>query len=668
MQSRVIIRSCPGFLATLLLAACGGGGGGAASSAAPAPTVTLTSSASSIVSGSSVTLTWSSANATSCTASGGWAGTKATSGSELVGPLNANASYGLRCSGAGGTANQTASVNVTAPAGLHITSGAPPNGTVGVYYNHGTGATCAPSGTHCYPCFIGGSTRSCGSGWVYQGSFRFGAASGVPPYTWTATGVPPGLSVSADGTFLFSQSCCRPQAAGTYTVVVTVTDSGSPAAQVSATYVILISPPPPPIIRTSPAPIAGAVNLPYYGYAFQVATGGQAPFRWNESGTLPTGLVLSDDGTLSGTPTVLGSFPITVTVKDALGQSASPETFTIDILAHGFKATGSMATVRIEHTATLLGNGKVLVAGGRSLETGLVTATAELFDPGSGTFAPTGSMTNARSRHTATLLSNGKVLVTGGVDSNESSSEGFASAELFDPSSGTFTPTGSMRSVRLDHRATLLDNGTVLVTGGSDAEFQPVARAELFNVAQGTFTPTGSMAAARDLHTATLLTDGKVLVIGGSGRGPSLATAELYNPATSTFTTTGSMAAARSSHTATLLSNGNVLVTGGFTSDVVETAELFVPAEGSFTLTGNMAMARGRQTATLLNDGTILVIGGYDGIASAELFDPIEGRFTPAGSMATARDGHTATLLEDGSVLVTGGASSATLSTAEIYQ
>ena len=487
------------------------------------------------------------------------------------------------------------------------------------------------------------------------------------------SGGAPGLNVSADGTFLFSQTCCRPQAAGTYTVVVTVTDSGSPADQVSATYEIIISPPPPPIISTTPAPIAGAVNLPYYGFAFQVAAGGQAPFRWNESGTLPTGLVLSDDGTLSGTPTVLGSFPIRVTVQDALGQSASPETFTIDVLAHGFKATGSMGTVRIEHTATLLGNGKVLVAGGRSLETGLVTATAELFDPGSGTFAPTGSMTNARCRHTATLLSNGKVLVTGGADSNEGSSEGSASAELFDPSSSTFTPTGSMGSVRLDHRATLLNDGSVLVTGGSDAEFHPVASAELFNAAQGIFTPTGSMKAARDRHTATLLTDGKVLVTGGQGDGPSLATAELYNPSTSTFTTTGRMTAARDSHTATLLANGNVLVTGGFTSDLVETAELFVPAKGSFTLTGSLAVARGRQTATFLNDGTVFVLGGYDGLesaglASAELFDPIEGRFTPAGSMATARDGHTATLLEDGSVLVTGGAGDGTLSTAEIYQ
>ena len=189
MQSRVTIRWCLGFLVTLLLAACGGGGGDTDSSAAPAPTVTLTSSASSIAPGSSATLTWSSTDATSCTASDGWAGTKATSGSEPVGPLNANASYSLSCSGAGGSANDTASVSVTAPAGLHITSGDPPDGNVGVYYNRGTGATCQPFDGVCHRCFVGASLRNCGTGWVYEGSFRFGAASGVPPYTWAAVGV-----------------------------------------------------------------------------------------------------------------------------------------------------------------------------------------------------------------------------------------------------------------------------------------------------------------------------------------------------------------------------------------------------------------------------------------------------------------------------------------------
>ncbi len=281
MQSRVTIRSSLGFLATLLLAACGGGGEGAGSSAAPAPTVTLASSASSVVSGSSITLTWSSTNARSCTASGGWAGTKATSGSELVGPLNANASYGLSCSGAGGTANQTAFVNVTAPAGLHITSGAPPNGTVGVYYNHGTGRACQPVGTACYPCFPNATTRVCGGGWIYQGSFRFSAASGLPPYTWTAVGVPPGLSVSADGTFLFSQSCCSPQLAGTYTVVVTVTDSGSSAGQVSATYEILISPA--ALALAAPAVASGADDR--IAYTRLLEAGGAEIFTVNPDGT-----------------------------------------------------------------------------------------------------------------------------------------------------------------------------------------------------------------------------------------------------------------------------------------------------------------------------------------------------------------------------------------------
>jgi hypothetical protein len=616
-----------------------------------------------------MTLTWSSTYATSCTASGAWAGAKATSGSELLGPLSADVSYSLSCSGAGGSANQTAWVTVTESASLHITSGAPPNGKVGVYYNRGDGTTCYYLNGHsgyCYPCYIGGSTlgHACPAGYRYFGSFAFRAAGGVPPYSWAAVGLPPGLRVSADGTFFFSKYCCKPLAAGTYSVVVTVTDAASPASQASETYSIVIAPPPPPTISATPAPIAGAVNLPYYGASFHVASGGQAPFVWSETGAVPPGLVFSADGTLSGTPTATGSFPITVMVKDALGQIASPQDFTIRILAHGFKATGSMGTARSEHTATLLGNGQVLVAGGRSFETGLVTDTAELFDPNDGSFVTTGSMTMVRFGHTATLLTNGKVLITGGADANERS----ASAELFDPATGTFTSTGGMGTARLAHRATLLDDGTVLVTGGNDAGINPVSSAELFDPAQGIFTPTGDMTTARDSHTVTLLDDGKVLVTGGTGGGPSLLTAELYDPATRAFRPTGSMGTARDSHSATLLVNGNVLVTGGFDSNPLATAELFDPATGSFTGTGSMEAQRGRQTATLLDDGTVLVTGGWNDLASAELFDPAAGRFTPAGSMATARDGHTATLLGGGKVLITGGASGATLSSAEIYQ
>ena len=250
MHSGTAFRSFLGIFGALLLAACGGGDGGSAggggASVTPPPTVTLTSSAASVAFGSSVKLTWSSTDATSCTASSGWAGAKSTSGSEPVGPLNIDTSYALSCSGAGGSANQTASVTVAAPAGLYITSGAPPNGTSGAYYNRGNGSTCYYLNGHsgyCYPCYVGGSTlgHTCPAGYRYEDSFVFRAAGGVSPYTWAAVGLPPGLTVSPDGTFYFSKYCCKPQGVGTYDVTVTVTDSGSPAAQVSASYPIIIA-------------------------------------------------------------------------------------------------------------------------------------------------------------------------------------------------------------------------------------------------------------------------------------------------------------------------------------------------------------------------------------------------------------------------------------------
>ena len=516
---------------------------------------------------------------------------------------------------------------------------------------------------------LSSGTRSCPAGYVYQNSFAFRAAGGVSPYTWVATGLPPGLRVSPDGTFFFNKYCCSPQSAGTYAVAVTVTDSGSPAVQASATYSIVIAPPPPPAIGTSPWPFIGAINLPY-SVTFGVASGGQAPFSWSYTGVLPPGLAFDSNGTLSGTPTALGSFALTLMVQDALGQGASPQNVTIQILAHGFKVTGSMGTARSEHTATLLGNGKVLVAGGYSFQTGLATATAELFDEGSGSFSPTGDMETQRHLQTATLLNDGTVLIVGGLDANGP----LGSVEIFNPAvNGSFAPTGSMGTARFNHTATLLNDGTVLVAGGGDATSNAIGSAEVFDPATGIFKPTaGTMMAARFRHTATLLNDGKVLLTGGTGGGPSLQTSELYDPATRTFSLAASMGTARESHSATLLADGTVLVTGGFDSgNPLETSEVFNPTTDSFAVSGTMGVQRARQTATLLNDGTVLVTGGTNS-AIAELFDPAKSSFAPAGSMATTRDGHTATLLNDGKVLVTGGEAdgvySAALSSAEVYQ
>ena len=181
----------------------------------------------------------------------------------------------------------------------------------------------------------------------------------------------------------------------------------------------------------------------------------------------------------------------------------------------------SMTTARVAQTAKdLLSDGTVLIAGG-SLS--LVTlATAELFDPSTGSFTPTGSMTTAREGQTATLLSNGTVLIAGGL--GEGGGQALVTAELFNPSTGNFTPTGSLLGAGRSHTATELKDGTVLLTGGEDLVYeargcppQPhaSASAELYDPTTGTFAYTSKMAVPRALHTATLLANGKVLVTGG---------------------------------------------------------------------------------------------------------------------------------------------------------
>lgn len=351
--------------------------------------------------------------------------------------------------------------------------------------------------------------------------------------------------------------------------------------------------------------------------------------------------------------------PSTVTVSAiASGSLALLGEATVVLVprtAETFAPVGEMLSVRSNHTATLLRDGRVLIAGGETLASGQyggpTQTTAELYDPVTKAFSPTGSMNQARRRHTATLLDNGQVLITGPA--------GEISAELYDPDTGQFIRTGSLLTAqRRNQIAAPLPGGRVLIAGDVDAElFDPVTRS---------FTRAASYAVASIYPgMAASLNDGRVLLLGSN---PS----QIYDPKSDSFAITSNLLFSDGGEvelsTATTLTDGRVLIAGG-TDEMLryDEAKLYDPVTSSFNLTGSMNRIRDAHAAVRLNDGRVLVLGG-DGMASwgagymfsgseasAELYDPGSGKFTLTGSMSVGRTLPTVTLLQNGDVLVTGG-------------
>jgi hypothetical protein len=319
-----------------------------------------------------------------------------------------------------------------------------------------------------------------------------------------------------------------------------------------------------------------------------------------------------------------------------------------------FISTGSMSEGRVGAQATLLKNGQVLVTGGDGAETDRPVASAELYDPHTGAFSPRGSMTVARVGHTAVLLSSGLVLVAGGQDSTFTN---LNTAELFDPATGSFSATANMSVARTGHTATLLHNGKVLVAGGENGNGL-ASTAELYDPATDTFSPTGNMSVPRLFATATLLDNRKVLIAGGGSQvgtcsGCSVASAEVYYPASGKFRRVGSMGFARRGHIAVLLRNHNVLFAGGIDDGLpdperfLRSAEIFDTENLNFFPTSKMMSRRFNHSASLLRDGGVLITGGFIGGSTitdaAEIFDPHEGSFGATGTMTDARAEHTST-------------------------
>src|SRR5213083_1633113 len=289
-----------------------------------------------------------------------------------------------------------------------------------------------------------------------------------------------------------------------------------------------------------------------------------------------------------------------------------------------------------------------------------------------GTWAPIADLNQPRAEHTATLLANGTVLIAGGRDAAD---QALASAEIYDPATGGYTLLASPLPAPIwGHTATRLDDGTVLIAGGRRGA-SPRRAAQLFDPATDTFTALGPMSTPRGRHTATLLRDGRVVVIGGTDGVKPLASLEIYDPTTRTFSLAPSaLAVVRQDHTTTLLPDGRILVVGGSNaSGALDSAEIYDPTAGTVSPAAPLNVPRTLASAALLLDGTVLVAGGQttsEDLDSAEVYDAATNAFAwlPA-AMGTARSGHLGVqLLHNGKVLISGGTSGGQLvASAEVY-
>lgn len=292
--------------------------------------------------------------------------------------------------------------------------------------------------------------------------------------------------------------------------------------------------------------------------------------QWRATGTLGQarrghdGVVLDDGRILVAGGFAEGDVLATAEIYDPAADSWSP--------------TAGMQTPRLGHTLTVLGDGRVLAAGGTAPE-GQAGAgggqtirpqdSAEVYDPASGTWASAGSMGAARFEHTATLLGDGRVLVAGGLGGDGEELTALASAELYDPAADTFLGTNAMTDGRANHAAVALSDGRVLVIGGGGGARgdSTLATVEIFAARQGSWEQASALTGARRGATATLLQDGRVLVTGGElvqgGSRRSLDTAEVFDPDADEWAPAGTMSCPRSEHAAVLLPDGDVLVVAG---------------------------------------------------------------------------------------------------------
>lgn len=311
------------------------------------------------------------------------------------------------------------------------------------------------------------------------------------------------------------------------------------------------------------------------------------------------------------TATLLNDGRVLVTGGFYGGGNSQANAEIFDPKTQEFSTLAKMNFARAGHTATLLPDGKVLLAGGFS--DGNYLDSAEIFNPKTDRFTLIGKLTMPRSEHIAVSLDNGKILLAGGIGTGWTFLD---SAEIFDSRTGKFSAVGKMTAARESHTATRLKDGRILITGGHQgrrAQMRIYAGTEIFDPSKNEFTKGADLTIKRHKHDAVLLENGKVLIVGGSDERDSRGayqTTELFDPAENRFTKNADMNLSRYklNGTAILLKDGKILIAGG-----ANRAEIFNPSKNSFALAdGNFDSARLFSTATLLQNGKVLIIGGYN--------------------------------------------------------
>ena len=312
------------------------------------------------------------------------------------------------------------------------------------------------------------------------------------------------------------------------------------------------------------------------------------------------------------TMTALDNGDVLIVGGFTAGEEVPAGAESFDARSGRFSATGQPKLPRQSHSATRLKNGTILIAGGL-IAGNRYTNSAEIYDPATKTFRTTGSMAVARSGQEAVLLDDGRVLMAGGIG------EGWtflSSAEIYDPRTERFAPTGSMARTRAAHAAVKLRDGRVLVVGGhrGRGEGEVVDRtAEIYDPRTGRFVMTGSMVSPRHKHDAVTLDDGRVLILGGSDKRDDkgmYSSVELYEPGTGRFRPAPPMQQSRHKlrGTALVLPNGVVIVAGGSTR-----VERYEVRSGTSVVVNQDAHRAGPYAAAVapLPGGRALITGGY---------------------------------------------------------